>query len=147
MKYTSQHCCDKTMDNKMALHRECCFSNYTNHGKTSYFRRFLGDDRPPWIEPWFCWASTFGIHGCAIFCWGKGRREYPTVSISVVRRFRSDECDALNTLFWFSAWLIAGRTATLISAFLIRLKKFSSFLLSSWSRLVDCLWGLSSSRR
>jgi len=25
MTYTSQHCCDKTMDGKMALYRECCF--------------------------------------------------------------------------------------------------------------------------
>jgi len=25
MKYTSQHCCDKTMDGKMTLYCECCF--------------------------------------------------------------------------------------------------------------------------
>jgi len=29
MKHTSQHCCDKTMDDKMALYRECCFPNCT----------------------------------------------------------------------------------------------------------------------
>jgi len=29
MKYTSQHCCDKTMDDKMALYRVCCFPNCT----------------------------------------------------------------------------------------------------------------------
>jgi len=29
MKYASQHCCDKTMDDKMALYRECCFPNCT----------------------------------------------------------------------------------------------------------------------
>jgi len=28
MKCTSQHCWDKTMDDKMALYRECCFPNY-----------------------------------------------------------------------------------------------------------------------
>jgi len=28
--YTSQHSCDKTMDGKMALYRECCFPNCTN---------------------------------------------------------------------------------------------------------------------
>jgi len=28
MKYTSQHCCDRTMDDKIALYRECCFPNY-----------------------------------------------------------------------------------------------------------------------
>jgi len=33
MMYTSQHCCDKTKDNKMALYRECCFPNWTNHGE------------------------------------------------------------------------------------------------------------------
>jgi len=26
-KYNSQHVCNKTMDDKMALYRECCFSN------------------------------------------------------------------------------------------------------------------------
>ena len=29
MKYISQHCCDKTMDRKMALNFECCFPNCT----------------------------------------------------------------------------------------------------------------------
>jgi len=29
MKYASQHCCDKTMDGKMALNREYCFASYT----------------------------------------------------------------------------------------------------------------------
>jgi len=27
MKYTSQHCSDKTTDGKMALNRKCCFPN------------------------------------------------------------------------------------------------------------------------
>jgi len=27
MKYTSQHCCHKTMDVRMGLYRECCFPN------------------------------------------------------------------------------------------------------------------------
>jgi len=27
MKYISQHYCDKTMDDKMALYHECCFPN------------------------------------------------------------------------------------------------------------------------
>jgi len=30
MKNTSQHCCDKTMDGKMALYRECCFQDCKN---------------------------------------------------------------------------------------------------------------------
>jgi len=25
--YTSQHCCHKTMDDQIALYRECCFPN------------------------------------------------------------------------------------------------------------------------
>jgi len=29
MKYTSQNCSAKTMDDKMALYRECCFPNCT----------------------------------------------------------------------------------------------------------------------
>jgi len=27
--YTSQHCCHKTIDDTMALYRECCFPNST----------------------------------------------------------------------------------------------------------------------
>jgi len=27
--YTSQHCCDKTMDDKVVLHRGCSFANCT----------------------------------------------------------------------------------------------------------------------
>jgi len=37
MKYTSQHCCDKTVDGKMAWYRECCFRIVQNHGEQSYF--------------------------------------------------------------------------------------------------------------
>ena len=34
MKYTSQHCRDKTMDGKMALNCECCvFRIVQNHGE------------------------------------------------------------------------------------------------------------------
>jgi len=29
MKQASQHCCDQTKDDKMALYRECCFPNFT----------------------------------------------------------------------------------------------------------------------
>ena len=29
MKDTSQHCCEKTMDDKMSLYRVCCFTNST----------------------------------------------------------------------------------------------------------------------
>jgi len=29
MKYTSQNCCHKTIDDEMTLYRECCFPNYT----------------------------------------------------------------------------------------------------------------------
>ena len=29
LKHTSQHCCDKTVHNKMALYRECYFANCT----------------------------------------------------------------------------------------------------------------------
>jgi len=31
MKYTSQDCCDKTMEDNMALYRECCFRIVKNH--------------------------------------------------------------------------------------------------------------------
>jgi len=47
MKYTSQHCCDKTMDVKMALYHECCFLNCTKSWWKSYFRRLRGGGSPP----------------------------------------------------------------------------------------------------
>jgi len=31
--YTSQHCCDKTVDGKMALYRDCCFPIAQNRGE------------------------------------------------------------------------------------------------------------------
>jgi len=37
MKYTSQHCCDKTIDVKIALYHECCFPNCTN----SWWKKLL----------------------------------------------------------------------------------------------------------
>jgi len=40
MKYTSQHCCDKTMDGKLALYREALFRNVQNHSERSCFRTF-----------------------------------------------------------------------------------------------------------
>jgi len=34
IKYSSQHCSDKTMGEKMALYCECCFSNCTKSWST-----------------------------------------------------------------------------------------------------------------
>jgi len=34
---SSQHFCDKTMDEKMALYCECCFPNVQNHGEKSSY--------------------------------------------------------------------------------------------------------------
>jgi len=42
MKYTSQHCCDKTMDDKMSLYRDWCFPNFTNSLRKIYFASFRG---------------------------------------------------------------------------------------------------------
>jgi len=46
MKYTSQQCCDKTMDNEMASYHACCFLNVQDHCEKSYFRSFMGVDLP-----------------------------------------------------------------------------------------------------
>jgi len=46
MKYTSQHCCDKTLDGKMAIYRECDFLIVQNHGEKSNFVGFKEDDCP-----------------------------------------------------------------------------------------------------
>jgi len=55
MRYTSQHCCDKTMDVEMALHRECFFPNCTKLWWKVTFVVFWGAIAPPWIRP--CTAS------------------------------------------------------------------------------------------
>jgi len=56
MKYTSQHCCDKTVDGKMALYRECCFLNCSKIivKKVTFvgFRRVIAPIALPWIRPW-----------------------------------------------------------------------------------------------
>jgi len=43
MKYSSQHCCDKTMNGQIALYRECCFPVFRivkNHREKSDIFRF-----------------------------------------------------------------------------------------------------------
>jgi len=40
MKYTSQHCCDKTLDGKMALNANAVLRIVQNHDEYIYFRRF-----------------------------------------------------------------------------------------------------------
>jgi len=55
MKYTSQHCCNKTMDGKMALYRECCFPNYTKSWWIKQLLQVSGEAihrlTPHWIHP------------------------------------------------------------------------------------------------
>jgi len=69
MKYTLQHCCDNTMNDKMALYREYCFLNcreYCFLNCTKFivnkdnFVGFRGGDRPN-FPPW--------IHLCLQRCW------------------------------------------------------------------------------
>jgi len=55
MEYTLQHCCDKVMDGKMALYRECCFPDCTKSWWNQVtVEGFMGSDRPdpPWILPY-----------------------------------------------------------------------------------------------
>jgi len=40
MRYTSQHCCNKKMDDRMALYRECCFPICKILWWTKLLRRF-----------------------------------------------------------------------------------------------------------
>jgi len=56
MKYTPQHCWDKTMDGKMTIYRECCFpSLYKIMVSNVTFAGFRGGRSPqsphPWIPP------------------------------------------------------------------------------------------------
>jgi len=52
MKYTSQHCCDKTMDSKMTFYRECCFPNCSKSWcKKVTFVGLMGSDRPSPLDP------------------------------------------------------------------------------------------------
>jgi len=47
MKYNLQHCCDKTMDDKKALHRECSSELYKPMVNKATFVGCRGSDRPP----------------------------------------------------------------------------------------------------
>jgi len=50
MKYTSQHCFDKTIKDKMTLHREYCFRNCTKPWRIK-FVGFRGCNRTPVAGP------------------------------------------------------------------------------------------------
>jgi len=47
MKHTSQQCCEKIMDGKMALYRECCFMNCTKSWCINLFSLILGGTIAP----------------------------------------------------------------------------------------------------
>jgi len=49
MKFTSQHCCDKTIGGNVALYRECCFPNYKIMVSKVSFLGFNG--RPLQLHP------------------------------------------------------------------------------------------------
>ena len=46
MKYASQHCCDKTIDDKTSLYREQCFPNFTNSLWQNILSQVLGERSP-----------------------------------------------------------------------------------------------------
>jgi len=70
MKCTSQHFCDKTMDDKMALYCKCCFRNCTQSWQIGYFvglLRAIASIAPPGFapgHPWF-WRTT----SSKLFAW------------------------------------------------------------------------------
>jgi len=47
MKYTSQHCSDKTTNDKMAFNRECYFPNCAKSRWIKLLSFVSGDDPPP----------------------------------------------------------------------------------------------------
>jgi len=52
MKYTSQNCCDKTMDDKMALNRERCFpTSCTQSWRAKLLLCVGGGNRPSKSAP------------------------------------------------------------------------------------------------
>jgi len=67
MKYTSQHCCDKTVDGKMALYRECCFLNCSKIivKKVTFvgFRRVIAPIAPRGSAPGLTWVQACNQRG------------------------------------------------------------------------------------
>ena len=51
MKYTSQHCCDKTVDRNMALYRKCCFPIGTKSCWMKLLSYVSGGRSPPSPDP------------------------------------------------------------------------------------------------
>jgi len=75
MKYTSQHCCDKPMDDEMALYRECCSPNKTIMVNKVTFVFFLGGWSlqclpmdPPLVLSYICIQSKEAIN-LECYCW------------------------------------------------------------------------------
>ena len=63
MKDTSQHSCDKTMDDKMTFSREYCFLNCAKSWWIKfYFCRFWGRRSPPLDPPLSRLHVVFGVH-------------------------------------------------------------------------------------
>ena len=52
MKYISQHCCDKTTDDKMALYGECCFQKCIKLWWKQLLSYFSGGGAIAPIDPW-----------------------------------------------------------------------------------------------
>jgi len=73
MKHTSQQCCDQTMDDKMAIYRECCFPNCAKSWWIKLLLQVLGGDGRPPLDPPLpqpqasCWYS-FVINCCSLLC-------------------------------------------------------------------------------
>ena len=74
MKHTSQHCFDKTMDDKMALYRKCCLPNCRkSRVNKATFAGFTGLIAPiaPWIRPcvhvWAVQWREVGSNGVTSF--------------------------------------------------------------------------------
>ena len=73
MKHTSQQCCDQTMDDKMALCRECCFPNCTKSWWIKLVLQVLGGDGrppldPPLPQPQASYWYRFVINFCSLLC-------------------------------------------------------------------------------
>ena len=118
MKYASQHCCDKPMDGKMALYRECFFPNYTKPWWTKLFSYISGEAIAPitsWIRPCICdmfhviyitpvtWVSWHSLFNCT-YCICSMQQTMPKyIHPNTVVKIKNKSFSALawHTLYWY----------------------------------------------
>jgi len=113
MKYTSQHCCDQTVDGKMAWCRECCCPNFTKSWWKELLLQVLGRDHPNHLalDPPLCrplsltrvlWVSRATQTESAVSTLSNRRMQDSVAAVCHGERKQEAQSDAVfySLIFW-----------------------------------------------